>query len=55
MKFLLEAYRKHRRRLQLEEWLLLLVRCLVVLLLGLALAGPLLSGCARSLGVDATG
>jgi hypothetical protein len=55
MKFLLEAYRKHRRRLQLEQLLLLLVRCLVLFILGMALAGPLLGGCARHLGMDATG
>lgn len=55
MKFLLEAYRKHRKRLQLEQWLLLLVRCLVLLILGFALAGPLLGGCAQKLGIDSTG
>ncbi len=38
MQFLLEALRKNRRRLQLEEWILLALRCLIVLLLGLALA-----------------
>ncbi|MDD4062072.1 MAG: BatA domain-containing protein, partial [Kiritimatiellae bacterium] len=38
MRFLLEALRKNRRRLQLEEWLLLALRCLVMLLLGVALA-----------------
>jgi hypothetical protein len=43
MRFLLEAYRKQRRRLQMEQWLLLLVRCLIVAVLGLALAGPLLN------------
>ncbi len=55
MKFLLEAYRKHRKRLQLEQWLLLLVRCLVLFLLGMALAGPLMGGCAQKLGVDSSG
>ena len=45
MRFLLAAYRQQRRRLQLEQMLLLALRCLLVLLLGLALAGPLLSGC----------
>ncbi|MBN1942153.1 MAG: BatA domain-containing protein [Phycisphaerae bacterium] len=38
MRFLLEALRKNRRRLQLEELLLLALRCLVMLLLGVALA-----------------
>lgn len=42
MRFLLEAYRRQRRRLQLEQMLLLLTRCLVVLLIGLALGRPLL-------------
>lgn len=42
MRFLLEAYRRQRRRLQLEQLLLLLTRCLVVLLIGLALGRPLL-------------
>lgn len=41
MRFLLAAYRKHRMRTRLEQLLLLAVRCLVVLLLGLALAGPI--------------
>lgn len=45
MRFLIAAYRQQRRRLQLEQLLLLITRCLVVLLLGLALAGPMLSGC----------
>lgn len=42
MRFLIEAYRKQRRRLRLEQLLLLTVRCLIVLLLGAALAQPLL-------------
>jgi len=42
MRFLFEAYRRHRRRLRLEQLLLLLVRCLIPVLLGLALARPLL-------------
>ena len=32
MRFLLEAFRKHRRRLQVEQLLLLAVRCLIVAL-----------------------
>jgi len=48
MRFLVEAYRKQRRRLQVEKLLLLLVRCLLVLVLGLALAGPMLGGCQRN-------
>ncbi|TVQ54389.1 MAG: hypothetical protein EA377_05865 [Phycisphaerales bacterium] len=42
MRFLFEAFRKHKRRLQLEQLLLLLVRCLIVFLLGAALARPVL-------------
>ena len=34
MRFLIEALRKHRRRLQLEQLLLLAVRCLILLVLG---------------------
>lgn len=43
MDFLLRAMRKNRRRLRFEQWVLLATRCLVVLLLGMALARPL--GC----------
>lgn len=48
MRFLIEAYQKQRKRVQLEKLLLLLVRCMVVMLAGLALAGPVLSGCSKS-------
>src|SRR2546426_8553264 len=40
MEFLLRAMRKNRRRLRFEQWLLLAVRCCVLLLLGIALARP---------------
>ncbi len=43
MDFLLNAMKKNRRRLKFEQWLLLAVRCLVLALLGLALARPM--GC----------
>ncbi len=46
MRFVLEAMRRNRRRLQFESWLLLAMRCLLVSLIGLALARPL--GCAGS-------
>ena len=46
MEFLLKAMRKNRRRLEFEQWLLLATRCLLVALLGFALARPL--GCDRS-------
>jgi len=42
MRFLIEAFRKHKRRLQVEQLLLLAVRCLIVALLGFALARPIL-------------
>ncbi len=44
MRFLLEAYRKQKRRLQLEQLILLLMRCALVGLIGLAVAGPMLGG-----------
>ncbi|MBI1375205.1 MAG: VWA domain-containing protein [Phycisphaera sp.] len=39
MRFLLAAYKKHRVRTQLEQWLLLASRCLLMLVIGMALAG----------------
>ncbi len=44
MRFLLEAYKEHRRRLKLEQFLLLLARCLVIALIGIGLARPMLGG-----------
>jgi hypothetical protein len=44
MKFLIEAYRRQRRRLNLEQILLLASRCLLVALLALALGKPVLAG-----------
>ncbi|MEM1330907.1 MAG: BatA domain-containing protein [Planctomycetota bacterium] len=44
MRFLREAYKKQRRRLQVERWLLLAARVLALLLLGLTLARPTLGG-----------
>jgi hypothetical protein len=41
MRFLLEAYRQHRRRLKLEQFLLLAARCLLLALLALGLGRPL--------------
>lgn len=40
MRFLLEAYRRQKRRLQLEQLILLLLRCALVALIGLAVARP---------------
>lgn len=42
MRFLMEAYRKQRRRLRIQQWLLLATRCLIVALVALALGRPLL-------------
>ncbi|HYE63459.1 MAG TPA: BatA domain-containing protein [Phycisphaerales bacterium] len=42
MKFLIEAYRRQRRRMNLEQLLLLASRCLLVALLALALGKPVL-------------
>lgn len=44
MRFLLEAYRKQKRRLQLEQLILLLLRCALVGLIGVAVAGPMRGG-----------
>jgi hypothetical protein len=46
MEFLMRAMRKNRRRLEFEQWILLATRCLLVFLLGLALARPL--GCEKT-------
>ncbi len=50
MRFIIEAHRRTRRRLRLERWLLLAARCLLVLLIGAAIARPLLSEAAGALG-----
>lgn len=42
MRFLLEAFKKQQRTLQVQQWLLLLTRCLIVLCLAMAIARPLL-------------
>jgi hypothetical protein len=42
--FLLAAIRRHQRRIQIEQWLLLAIRTLIVLLLAIALAEPIVSG-----------
>ncbi|MCW5754164.1 MAG: BatA domain-containing protein [Phycisphaeraceae bacterium] len=44
MKFLLAAYRRQRRRLQFEQWLLLAVRCLLVAAAALGIGGLLWGG-----------
>lgn len=42
MRFLVEAWRKQRRRVQLEQWLLLAARCLLLALLAVAFGQPVL-------------
>ena len=49
MRLLMEAGRRHKRRSRLEQILLLVTRCLILLLIGLALAEPIVAGL-RSLG-----
>ena len=46
MEFLLRAMKQNRRRLRFESWILLASRCLLLGLLGLALARPM--GCNQS-------
>ncbi len=43
MQFLLAAYRQQRRRMNLEQWLLLASRCLIVALVALAVGKPVLA------------
>lgn len=42
MRFLLEAYKRQQRRMMLEKWLLLALRCLLVAAIALAIGKPLL-------------
>lgn len=42
MRFLLEAYRRQRKRLLVEKWLLLALRCLLLAVLGVALGRPII-------------
>lgn len=43
MEFLIDAERRNRRRIRMEEWILLALRCLAVLLLGFLVARPFVS------------
>ncbi len=54
MRFLLEAYKKHRRRLRLEQLILLATRCLLIALIAVALGRPLLSSAGLLAGSGAT-
>lgn len=42
MRFLMEAYRRQRRRMRVQQWLLLAARCLLLAALAAAIAQPLL-------------
>lgn len=42
MRFLMEAYKRQRRKLRLQQLILLLVRCAMILLIALAIGRPLL-------------
>lgn len=50
MRFIIEAYKKHQRRLKLEQWLLLATRCLLLLLIALALGRPVAQSATAALG-----
>ncbi|UCG33369.1 MAG: BatA domain-containing protein [Phycisphaerales bacterium] len=51
MEFLLAAHKRSAKRLRIEQFLLLALRCLIILLLGLGMARPFLSpGAALGLG-----
>lgn len=43
MDWLLAALKRHQRRLRIENWLILFLRCAAIILLGLALARPVLT------------
>lgn len=50
MRFLLEAYRKQKRRLTLEQLLLLALRCLLIGLIGVGLARPMIGAAGLAAG-----
>ncbi len=43
MDWLMAALKRHQRRLRIENWLILFLRCAAIILLGLALARPVLT------------
>ncbi len=55
MRYLLEAVRRARRRMQLEQWILLLLRCAMILLFALAVARFMFAGNSQSTGLFAGG
>ncbi len=54
MEFLLAAYKKQRRRVRTENLLLLILRCLIPILLALAIARPVLRSVAGLVGIGST-
>jgi hypothetical protein len=52
MQFLRAAIERNQRRLRIEQWILLAVRTLILLLLAVALAEPILSGLAIGIGTS---
>jgi len=52
MRFVLEAIKRTHRRLRLEEILLLILRCLILVLLAMALARPYITGSLLGLAGD---
>ncbi|MCA9288603.1 MAG: BatA domain-containing protein, partial [Phycisphaerales bacterium] len=54
MRFLIEAYKRQRQRVRLEQLLLLAARCLIVLLAAMAIARPMVPGADPLLGSRAT-
>ena len=49
MRFLLAAIKKNKRRIELEQWILLAIRTLLILLLAMAMARPVLESLAPAL------
>lgn len=49
MRFLLAALKKNKRRIELEQWILLAIRTLLIMLLGMAMARPVLESLAPAL------
>lgn len=52
MEFLIDAERRNRRRIRMEEWILLALRCLAIFLIGMMVARPFVlpSGLAAAIG-----
>lgn len=53
MRFLIEAFRRQRRRLKLEQFVLLALRCLLILLVAVAIGRPILERLTQATGAGA--